>query len=63
MNEIITKINFEYQTYFYDADERYKNDHGFYTFVNNIEKIVFDTELKINNNYNSDAYDNIKIEK
>lgn len=48
---------------FYDADERYKNDHGFYAFVNNIEKIVFDTELKINNNYNSDAYDNIKIEK
>lgn len=63
LNEIITKINFEYQTYFYDADERYKNDHGFYAFVNNIEKIVFDTELKINNNYNSDAYDNIKIEK
>ena len=63
LNEAITKINFEYQTYFYDAHERYKNDHSFYTFVNNIEKIVFDTELKINNNYNSDAYDNIKIEK
>lgn len=61
LNEAITKINFEYQMYFYEADEKYKDTDNLNTLVNNVEKIIFDTELKINNNYNSDAYDNIKL--
>lgn len=56
LNSVITSLNNEYYNYYYDCKEyaSIDSDNKFTTFVERTTTLIKETDLKLNNNYNTE---------